>query len=267
MVIPYISFKNKNMKQHILFIIVILSTIFYINSQTINSPANMNEAVQILQKDCPSDLKTLIKETKDDSLIQLCYPWGGEYKTIFEWVKKNNNSKIKKYLQKKGISDQEHQQAVIMIAFKQYILYNAFDEKSIYKPYQDIEKKWAKEYRKRYITDSIRGIYIPYDLLDCIDILDSMWNDFIKSNFKSMSENDFVLQSYYKEGTWIRNNWQLWNGSRLVLYFNELGIYHPDDISGIILKSYHRHLTGNAIRLEEQVKYYYNYWRKQMKKK
>lgn len=255
------------MKQHFLFFIIIFTSIFYIKCQTIYSPANMNEAIQILQKDCPNDLKTLIKQTENDSLIYLCYPLRGEYKTIFEWIKKNNNSKIKKYLQKKGISDQTHQQAVIMIAFKQFLINNTFDEKTIYKPYQTIEKKWAKEHRKRFITDSIRGVYIPYDLLDCFEILDSMWNDSIKSKFKSMSENDFVIQSHYKEGTWIRNNWQLWNGSRLVLYFNELGIYHPDDISGIILKSYHRHLTGNAIKLEEQIKYYYNYWRKQMKKK
>jgi len=255
------------MKHHILLVTVIIANIFCINCQELNSPANMDEAVQILQKDCPNDLITLIKQTEDDSLIHLCYPWGGEYKTVFEWIKKNNKSKIKKYLQKKGVFDQTHQNAVIMVAFKQFLLNNSFDEKTIYKTYQSIERKWAKEYRKRFITDSIRGVYIPYDLINCFEILDSMWNDSIKSSIKSLSENDFVIQSHYKEGAWIRNNWQLWNGSRLVLYFNDLGIYHPDDISGIILKSYHRHLMGNAIKLEEQVKFYYNYWRKQMKKK
>ena len=89
------------MKQHIFIFIIIFTNIFCINCQELYSPANMDEAVQILYKDCPNNLKTLIKQTEDDSLIHLCYPWGGEYKTIFEWIKKNNKSKIKKYLQKK----------------------------------------------------------------------------------------------------------------------------------------------------------------------
>jgi len=49
-------------------------------------------------------------------------------------------------------------------------------------------------------------------------------------------------------------------GSRLSKYFNNLGIYHPDDMSGIILDSYHRYLTGKKIKLDEQVGYYKAYW-------
>jgi uncharacterized C2H2 Zn-finger protein len=60
----------------------------------------------------------------------------------------------------------------------------------------------------------------------------------------------------------MRNNWQLWGGSRLSKYFNDKGIYHPDDMSGIILDSYHRNLNGQEIKLDEQVKYYQDYWEK-----
>jgi len=66
---------------------------------------------------------------------------------------------------------------------------------------------------------------------------------------------------------WMRNNWGLWRGSRLSKYFNEMGVFHPDDMSGIILVSYHRYLTGNEIKLEEQIKYYQDYWKKAKQKK
>ena len=64
---------------------------------------------------------------------------------------------------------------------------------------------------------------------------------------------------------WIRNNWGLWKGSRLSKFFNEKGIYHPDDMSGIILDSYYRYLTGQEITLSEQIKYYQDYWEKAKK--
>jgi hypothetical protein len=51
----------------------------------------------------------------------------------------------------------------------------------------------------------------------------------------------------------------------MVTWFNGKDIYHPDDISSIILVSLHRHLTGRDINLEEQVKYYQNYWKEQEK--
>ena len=47
-----------------------------------------------------------------------------------------------------------------------------------------------------------------------------------------------------------------------ILGQDNLGIYHPDDMSGIILDSYHRYLTGKEIKLEEQIKFYQDYWKK-----
>jgi hypothetical protein len=38
-------------------------------------------------------------------------------------------------------------------------------------------------------------------------------------------------------------------------------VLHPEDISGIILTSYYRHLTGKEIRLEEQLKKHQEYWK------
>jgi hypothetical protein len=54
-------------------------------------------------------------------------------------------------------------------------------------------------------------------------------------------------------GLWIRNNWGLWSGSRLQAYFRNLGINHPDSMSGVILVSYHRYLNKLDIQLDAQL--------------
>ena len=61
-------------------------------------------------------------------------------------------------------------------------------------------------------------------------------------------------------GLRIRNEWGLWSGSRLAVYFRNLGINHPDDMSGIVLESYVRHVKQEPIKLDEQVAYCKNYW-------
>ena len=60
----------------------------------------------------------------------------------------------------------------------------------------------------------------------------------------------------------MRNNWALWKGSELSRWFNEKGIHHPDDMSGIIFDSFWRHLNNQPLKLEEQIKYYQDYWKK-----
>ncbi len=63
-------------------------------------------------------------------------------------------------------------------------------------------------------------------------------------------------------GMWMRNNWGLWRGKELAIYFNSIGIYHPDDMSGIILTSYYRELYGKDWEVEKQIQYYQDFWKK-----
>ena len=108
-------------------------------------------------------------------------------------------------------------------------------------------------------------IYIPIDLNDCLKQLDFMFADSIKAKIKTLTEEEFSGKYHLGFGMWMRNNWGLWKGSRLSKYFNSIGIYHPDDMTGIIFDSYHRQLAGHEIKLAEQVKYYQDYWEKAKK--
>ena len=102
--------------------------------------------------------------------------------------------------------------------------------------------------------------HIPIDLNDCITQLDRIIPDSSKSQISAMTEEQFSARSHFGLGIWMRNNWRLWNGSRLAKFFNSKGIYHPDDMSGIILDSYYRYLTKQDIKLDEQIRHYQDYW-------
>lgn len=113
--------------------------------------------------------------------------------------------------------------------------------------------------------DTINGIYIPTDLEDSFKQINSFWDDSTKAMVSNWTEDEFSAKAHMGFGLWMRNNWRLWGGSRLSKYFNDLGIYHPDDMSGIILTSYHRQLVGKEIELKKQIKNYKDYWKKSEK--
>lgn len=96
--------------------------------------------------------------------------------------------------------------------------------------------------------------YIPKDIDDCLTHLEKILTDSEKAIFKQCDEITFSLSMHFNCGLWIRNIWSLASGSRLFMYFNELGVHHPDSMSEIILTSYYRHLHGQEIKFEEQIK-------------
>ena len=50
--------------------------------------------------------------------------------------------------------------------------------------------------------------------------------------------------------------------SPLYQYFNTIGIFHADDMSGIIMESVWRKIHNKPLELDEQVKKYRDYWQK-----
>ena len=132
-------------------------------------------------------------------------------------------------------------------------------------PYLDNHFARVARYERNIKADSINGVYIPKNLEDCFKQIDSFWSDSLKTEVKNMTEDNFSVKAHFGFGRWMRNHWGLWGGSRLGTYFQEMGIFHPDDMSGIILDSYHRQLNGKEINLEQQIQYYKDYWKERKK--
>ena len=108
-------------------------------------------------------------------------------------------------------------------------------------------------------------VYIPKDLEDCFVELEKMLSPALIAEMKESSEQN-MIRYHHNLGRWIRNFWGLWAGSRLFTYFNQLGIHHPDDMSGIVLTSFWRRLHSQPIKLEEQVESTKEYYRKAAEK-
>jgi len=105
--------------------------------------------------------------------------------------------------------------------------------------------------------------YIPKDSDDCFKELKKMFDDSdLKDFVENSKEEDMCMQHHYL-GRHLRNDWGLWAGSRLSEWFNNKGIKHADDMSGIILDSFWRHTHKEPIKLDEQIKYYQDFWEKE----
>ena len=104
--------------------------------------------------------------------------------------------------------------------------------------------------------------YKPVNLEEAVNRLKKMHHDTTKQQILTIKEDDFLAGSHFGMGMWIRNNWGLWRGGELAKHFNSIGIYHPDDMSGIILTSYYRDFKEQDWRLNEQVKHCQDFWKK-----
>jgi len=110
-------------------------------------------------------------------------------------------------------------------------------------------------------TESKKENYKPVNLEEAVEQLKIIHHDTTKQKILNMTEVEFMGGAHMGLGMWMRNNWGLWKGKELAEYFNSIGIYHPDDMSGIILTSYYRELHDQEWKVDEQVKYYQDYWK------
>ncbi|NUY82705.1 hypothetical protein HUK80_17515 [Flavobacterium sp. MAH-1] len=241
---------------YIIISLLICSTNF---GQSVKTPKNLKQAVKWLDASTTDSIKTAIKSSKNDTIKNINYPYKGKFKTIYDWTSSDNpNSKISDYLNKKGIF--YHDDEVILICFKNYLLFGKFNEKEILAPFQKLEAKWNVEDEVRYTTDSLRGHYIPKNLEDSFKSLDRIYSDSIKVEITKLSEDEYISGNYrFGIGLWMRNNWQLWGGSRLSKFFRDNGINHPESMSVVLLESYHRYLNHQDLKFQEQKETYLKY--------
>ncbi len=104
---------------------------------------------------------------------------------------------------------------------------------------------------------------IPNTLNEAIIQLDSEFDELQKNEIVSLSEIEFISDSHFSVGMWLRNNWGLWKDNNLTAFFNNLGVHHPDDMSSIIMTCYYRHLKHQDYELDKQIQYYKAYWKKE----
>ncbi|RXM52371.1 DUF6794 domain-containing protein [Chryseobacterium sp. CH25] len=127
--------------------------------------------------------------------------------------------------------------------------YRSFDDKIAEIETIKEKNRQKEEFKKRLTLEKINDIYIPKNLYECMRELDKTLNFESKKKLKE-AENSFEYSSHLGGlGMWIRNNWGINGGSRLLKYFNDRGvgkeIYGNETISGLIIEEYIKWLKGD----------------------
>jgi hypothetical protein len=108
-----------------------------------------------------------------------------------------------------------------------------------------------QEFKKK--PDNLEGSLIQ---------LDKLLPDSSKTKILSMTEKDYISQSHFSTGLWIRNYW-LYDRylfglivikSNLRKELSSKGLFSNDDMSSVILCSYYRKLKNLEINLDQQIK-------------
>ena len=104
------------------------------------------------------------------------------------------------------------------------------------------------------------GNYIPASLDDTHVYLLKRLPPEELQRIREMKSEKEMIDYHMGLGMGLRNSWALWAGSRLSRHFNQLGIHHPDDMSGIILDTFWCRLHNQPLRLDERIASYQAYW-------
>lgn len=101
-------------------------------------------------------------------------------------------------------------------------------------------------------ADTIDGRYIPKNLDDAFQQLDTILDSNNQKSFIIEDEESAVSGEHFGLGMAIRNSWSLWGSSRLQRsIYSEYGVKHPDRQSSFILTLYHRRLRGTDLDIEQ----------------
>jgi len=128
---------------------------------------------------------------------------------------------------------------------------------SVSQEFGETEAELDSIYEARILMEEIDGVYIPVDLEDAFLELERLSSAADIEKFKSATEETVRDKLHFGLGRWMVHNWGFYMGSRLSHHLKELGLEHPDDMAKFLLVSWHRHLNGEPLAIEEQVKYYY----------
>ena len=100
------------------------------------------------------------------------------------------------------------------------------------------------------LTDT--SVVLPTNLAEAINILDAELNENQKLEIKEIKREN-LGRFHFGYSMEIRSKWRLWDDSELALWFKENGIYHPDDMSNLIIEIYWKYLNGLPLSLKESV--------------
>lgn len=194
-------------------------------------PKNLESCFDILNKTLMDNELFVIKTFEEDGIyFHDKFQPGTDF---FHAWKLYDSSRLTKYFNKKVLVGSHE---TILISYHRHLNQQQIDLEGKYKAKQKADNE---EYLKKSEQDSINGVYIPKNIKDCFITLDSLLEQSDIDTIKALTSREETIIYHHGLGTWIRNNWGLWGGSRLQKYFLARDVKHPDSMSALILEYYY----------------------------
>jgi hypothetical protein len=103
----------------------------------------------------------------------------------------------------------------------------------------------------------------PKNLEEGITFFQQTWTKKQLKEFRLKDEGKALADVHFAAAMWVRNEWVRSDRNKeFKKYFNDLGVFAPDDISSILFTSLHRRLNGKDIQLNKQIERNKEYWDK-----
>lgn len=113
--------------------------------------------------------------------------------------------------------------------------------------------EYDEKYDWRIRQEVLYGTYIPRDVSDAIIRLNQLTDEESKKKYMSIPEEQVTHALFFSLGRWITHNWGLFEGSRLSVSMQAMGIHHPDDMARFIMVVFHRSLLKEPLEIKELV--------------
>lgn len=98
----------------------------------------------------------------------------------------------------------------------------------------------------------------PKTLNEAVDLLIA---DLTTEEVEAIKLDKITMVSlHHGMGTCIRNDWGLWQNSELRTHFLNMGLWHADDMSNIILQSFIYKVKNKPFDVNKQIKRYRTFW-------
>lgn len=105
---------------------------------------------------------------------------------------------------------------------------------------------------------------LPKNLKETVQYIDDLKLDDINFYLSSETESDFVSKTHFGLGLYLRNDLCLWCEVCEIRdwFYNNYFIYHPDDISSLILAYYYNIKNEKDTNLTKRINDIHNHWKK-----
>ncbi|MDD2192766.1 MAG: hypothetical protein PHO12_09545 [Bacteroidales bacterium] len=206
---------------------------------TLKTPKNLTEAFNIFNSTLSEEDINRIKSLPEDSVLfdDIFVDYKADFAKAWGLFEKKN-TKIKKLFKEHKVCDSKCIYNYLLILYNRDLNYHPM----MYEKYQ-ADDYLIRSVIKDYL-DTINGFYVPKNIEDCFLTLDHYLPDEDKEHLKSLQHRDSTIHYHFSLGMYLRNNWGLWQGSRLEKYFRDRGVKHPDSMSGLIIEYYYDWLNN-----------------------